>query len=111
ISDSYFVNAVSRSHYGMLLESGIEIYLYRKGFVHAKTMVCDGELAVVGSANLDSRSFELNFEVNALVYDKELAVKLQEVFFEDLKDSEKLDKESWQRRSLFQRVGGKALRL
>ena len=62
VSDSVIVNAAAKSFYAEILDAGVEIYLYKKGFVHAKTVVADGELAIVGSANLDQRSFELNFE-------------------------------------------------
>jgi len=96
--DSKLVNAASKSHYNSLLQAGVEIYVYQKGFVHAKTMVTDGKLSVVGTANMDYRSFELNFEVNAIVYEKEFAEKMRTVFFNDLKESEKLDAEKWRKR-------------
>lgn len=68
ISDSKMVNAAASAYYTELLQYGAEIYLYNKGFVHAKTMVIDDDLAIIGSANMDYRSFDLNFEVNVLVY-------------------------------------------
>ena len=58
-----------------------------KGFVHAKTMITDKKLSIVGTANMDIRSFDLNFEVNALIYDDDFAAEMREVFFEDLKHS------------------------
>src|SRR5690606_2031226 len=69
VSDSVLVNAAAKSYYSELLKAGVEIYLYDKGFVHSKTMVTDGKIAMVGTANMDYRSFDLNFEVNAIVYD------------------------------------------
>ncbi len=95
ISDSKIVNAASKSYYNKLLEAGVEIYLYQKGFVHAKTMVTDSMLTLLGTANMDYRSFELNFEVNALIYDKEVAEQMRNTFFEDLKDAEKIDRDAW----------------
>ena len=95
VSDSRIVNAAAKSYYNKLLEAGVEIYLYQKGFVHAKTMVTDSLLTLLGTANMDYRSFELNFEVNALVYDKEIAEEMRSTFFEDLKDAEKIDKDVW----------------
>lgn len=95
ISDSRIVNAAAKSYYNKLLEAGVEIYLYQKGFVHAKTMVTDSMLTLLGTANMDYRSFELNFEVNALIYDKEIAEEMRTTFFEDLKDAEKIDKDTW----------------
>ena len=75
-SDSALVNAAAKSYYSEILDAGVEIYLYQKGFVHAKTMVADGQLAIVGTANMDHRSFELNFEVNAMIYDNEIALAI-----------------------------------
>src|SRR5690606_6760119 len=68
ISDSRLVNAAAWSNYGDLLGAGVEIFLYQKGFVHSKTMVVDQTIAMVGTANMDFRSFDLNFEVNAILY-------------------------------------------
>jgi cardiolipin synthase len=63
-----------------LLNAGVEIYLYRKGFVHAKTMIADTKIAIVRTANMNYRSFDLNFEVNAIVYDEEISNELRNVF-------------------------------
>lgn len=95
ISDSKMVDAAARAYYTEILEHGAEIYLYNKGFVHAKTMVVDASLAVVGSANMDYRSFDLNFEVNAMLYSKTIANQLLEAFAEDLKNSSKIDPTAW----------------
>jgi cardiolipin synthase len=94
-ADSRIVNAASKSNYIDLLNAGVEIYLYQKGFVHAKTLVTDGKLTVAGTANMDHRSFELNFEVNAIIYDVPLAKQMRTVFFEDLQYAQKIDKETW----------------
>lgn len=98
ISDSYLVNAAAKSYYTDLLKAGVKIYLYQKGFVHAKTLVIDRELAMVGTANLDYRSFDLNFEVNAVVYDQELAKELATHFEEDLKDAKQIEINAWLQR-------------
>ena len=66
-----------------------------------KLFVIDGEVASVGTANLDARSFDLNFEVNALVYNKTVASDLQRIFYNDLKDARLLQLEQWQKRSEF----------
>lgn len=94
-SDSILVNFAARSYYGRLLKSGAEIYRYNKGFVHAKTIVVDKQLAMVGTANMDIRSFDLNFEVNAVVYDKELAEELANEFYNDLQYATKIDAIKW----------------
>lgn len=99
-SDSKLVNFAARSNYKMLLHAGVEIYTYYKGFVHAKTLVADKQLAMVGTANMDIRSFDLNFEVNALIYDQDTAEELTSVFYEDLKHATKIDPEEWKNRSM-----------
>ncbi len=83
-SDNWVVNAAAQSFYYELLQDEIEFYKYTKGFIHAKTMVVDGFLSVMGTANFDERSFELNFEVNALIYDKGFASQLRTSFVRDL---------------------------
>lgn len=99
VSDSNLVNAAARSYYNDLLEAGVEIYVYQKGFVHAKTLVVDDQLAVVGTANMDYRSFDLNFEVNAIVYNEETATELSAAFYQDLKGADKIDPKEWLNRS------------
>lgn len=110
ISDSAFVNAAARSYYGDLLRAGVEIYQYSRGFIHAKTLVADGKIAIVGTANMDFRSFDLNFEVNAIVYDSETASELRRVF-EDLKTAEKIDAGIWDNRPWYKQLLEKVARL
>ncbi|HLW18693.1 MAG TPA: cardiolipin synthase [Cyclobacteriaceae bacterium] len=110
-SDSRLVNAAAKSYYDELLEAGVEIYLYTKGFVHAKTLVTDRKIAIVGTANMDYRSFDLNFEVNAMVYCRETAGELRDVFYEDIKDADKIDPLAWQSRSKYRQLLEKIARL
>ena len=110
-SDSWLVNAAAHSYYDDLLNAGVEIYLYRKGFVHAKTMIADTKIAIVGTANMDYRSFDLNFEVNAIVYDEEISNELRNVFFDDIKEAEKIDLGFWTKRSRYKRLLEKSARL
>ena len=110
-SDSLLVNAAARSYYGDLLKRGVEIYQYSKGFVHAKTMVTDGKIAMVGTANMDSRSFDLNFEVNAIVYDSGIAGELREIFYEDIKNAEKIDEKAWRNRPIYKQFFEKTAKL
>ena len=110
-ADSKIVNAASKSNYNDLLTAGVEIYLYNKGFVHAKTMVTDGMLTMVGTANMDNRSFLLNFEVNALIYDNKIAGQMRKQFFEDLEDAKKINKEAWLSRPGYQQLPEKLARL
>ncbi len=81
-SDSLIVTAAARSYFDELLRAGIHVYEYPK-MVHAKTMVVDGKIAIVGSANLDNRSFRLNFEVSALFYDESALAELSRLFVAD----------------------------
>ena len=111
ICDSRLVNAASKSYYEDLLCAGVEIYRYQKGFVHAKTLVADGNLSIIGTANMDYRSFELNFEVNVLIYDREFSGKLRDVFFKDLEESEKIDKDSWCKRTAYEQLPERVARL
>lgn len=83
-----------------LLEAGVEIYFYHKGFIHAKVITVDGIVSSIGSANMDQRSFSLNFEVNAFIYDQKTALRLKQEFLEDLQHAKKLNLEEFQKRSL-----------
>lgn len=76
-NDSAIVAGASRSYYADLIEAGVRVYEYRPGLLHAKTMVADGEVALIGSANLDRRSFELNFENNILFADAAFAAEIR----------------------------------
>ncbi len=111
VSDSRMVNAAASAYYTELLQVGAKIYKYNKGFVHAKTMVVDDDLAIVGSANMDYRSFDLNFEVNAMIYSKNIAVQLTEAFENDLKDSELMDAQAWLDRPKYIHLWEKMVRL
>ncbi len=71
-NDSWMVGAASRSYYAELLAAGVKIYEYKPGLLHAKTLTMDGEILLIGSANMDRRSFELNYENNILLYDPAL---------------------------------------
>lgn len=76
-NDSRIVGAASRSYYDELLDAGVSLYEFRPGLLHAKTMVADGQIGLIGSANLDRRSFELNFENNVLFADEDLARQIR----------------------------------
>ena len=111
VADSRLVNAASKSYYEDLLCAGVEIYMYQKGFVHAKTLVADGILSIIGTANMDLRSFELNFEVNVMLYDRKFSQQLRDVFFKDLKDAERIDKDAWCQRPAYKQLPERIARL
>lgn len=109
--DSAIVNLASQAYFEDLLKAGVKIYLYKKGFVHAKTFVTDRKLASVGTANLDLRSFDLNFEVSAIIYDTDKAAELTEIFYSDIKDAEELSYISWSNRPKYKKIAERLIRL
>lgn len=111
ISDSKLVDAAARSFYGDMLRAGVEVYLYQKGFVHAKTVVTDRKVAIVGTANMDYRSFDLNFEVSAVVYDNQIAGELADIFYQDIQSAEKIDPVQWSLRPAWKKMPEKIARL
>jgi cardiolipin synthase len=111
VSDSRVVNAAARSYFYDMLSSKVKIYLYNKGFVHAKTMIVDDMVSIVGTANMDVRSFDLNFEINAVVYSKEINRRLTEAFMDDLACSEEVTLEEWLQRGTLQRFIDASARL
>lgn len=100
IGDSWAARYASRSYFEELIESGIHIYWYCKGMFHAKTMMVDGKFSTIGTCNMDYRSFDINFEINALIFDEETTMNLSDKFDEDLHDCQKIDAEEWSERSL-----------
>ena len=101
--DHNLVRQASRSEFGRLLESGVQIYEYRPALLHAKTMVVDGIWATVGSTNLDHRSFSLNDELNVAIYDVATAQKLELIFAEDLSNSRRILYDDWNHRGMASR--------
>src|SRR2546428_7611668 len=96
--DSQLTYTASRGHYGSLLLGGVQIFEYKASLLHAKTMVVDGVWATIGSTNFDNRSFALNQELNLTVYNRNLAHRLEELFQEDLKYSQRITYEAWRAR-------------
>jgi cardiolipin synthase len=96
--DSVMVNSAAYSYYEELMENKVRIFFYKKGFIHAKTMIVDDDFSSVGTANMDVRSQELNFEVNTLIFDHETNQKLEAVFLEDMKDCTELSLNEWRKR-------------
>jgi Phosphatidylserine/phosphatidylglycerophosphate/cardiolipin synthases and related enzymes len=97
-NDSAFVAAASRSYYSELLDAGVRIHEYIGGLLHAKTLTVDGETTLIGSANMDRRSFELNFENNILFHDLQLtrAVRQrQEDYIAQSKEVRRADVDAW----------------
>lgn len=97
--DHIFVYWATLAYCGELLRSGVRIYIYKNGFLHAKTMTVDSEVATVGSANFDRRSFSLNFETNAFLYDEQVACDMENIFLSDINNSIELTMELFEKRS------------
>ena len=102
--DKRIVFYASRSYFPELLEAGIRIYAYKKGFMHSKIIIVDHELASIGTSNMDMRSFHLNFEVNAFLYRTKSTARLVSDYVQDLKESTEIQLEEFNRRSMKERV-------
>jgi len=102
-SDSWTVKHATNSYLESLFDADIKVYSYTKGFIHAKTMVVDDIFSTIGTSNMDYRSFNINFEVNAFIYDIENSKILKEHFLEDLKDCELVNKDRWENRPKFEK--------
>ncbi|XEO93018.1 cardiolipin synthase [Latilactobacillus sakei] len=85
--DHPFIYRATQYYSQLLHEAGVKIYAYQDGFLHAKTVVMDSHISTIGSANMDIRSFKLNFEANAFIYDPKLARQLEQIYLEDIKNA------------------------
>ncbi len=110
-SDNSLVDNAAYSYLGMLLSAGVKVYLFHGGFLHAKTIVTDDNLSVVGSANLDFRSFEYNFEISAYVYSDTLACDIRNRFIEDMQWCRQLTLREFEARGLYTRLKQSVSRL
>ena len=93
-NDSKFVGPASRSYYAELLTAGVKIYEYVDGLLHTKSLTLDGEVTLIGSANMDRRSFELNYENNILFYDTGLTGTVRERQMEYIAQSNRITSEA-----------------
>jgi cardiolipin synthase A/B len=110
-SDTIISHWGSASYVKEMLKAGVKMYRYTKGFCHSKLLVCDGVLSSIGSANLDYRSLETNFEVNAVFYDEQIATELTNQFMTDLKDSYLVDLKKWHKRPWYQKLFSSVARI
>lgn len=102
--DHPFVYWATYSYIGDLIEIGAKCYTYNNGFLHAKGICVDGEVSCYGTANMDIRSFKLNFEVNAIIYDSETTKQFEEIFIKDLKECQPITPYLYGKRSLIIRI-------
>lgn len=103
-SDSPFSDASTASYLEKTLEAGVRVYRYQTGFLHSKAMVIDDFISIVGSTNLDERSFVQNFEANAFIYDGKTAGQLKELFLKDIQNCEEISLENWSTRNRRQKL-------
>lgn len=104
IPDHLFVHWATYSHISELLPYGVKTFQYKKGFLHSKTIVVDGIICSAGTCNFDIRSFKLNFEVNAFMYDKTISILFKEIFEDDLNYCSELTYEDYLNRSFIIKV-------
>jgi cardiolipin synthase A/B len=102
-SDSFIVQHASFSFIKPLLQRGVKVYLYEKGFIHSKTISIDSSLAFIGTVNMDTRSFFLNFEITSIIYEQALCKACEDSFKRDKQSSRLVTLEDWQNRSAIQR--------
>jgi len=110
-SDAWVVQWAGRSYYPDLLAAGVRLYEYQPNILHAKSVVIDNDLSIVGSANIDVRSFRLNFEASCLARSKPLARRLLDLFSRNLQHSREITHEDVQRRSYLSQLGDAAAHL
>ncbi len=111
IPDKKSAFALAKNHYGPLIEAGVKIYEYTPGFIHAKVFLCDDREAVVGTINMDYRSFYLHFECAAYLYKVPALSQIREDFQQTLEQSQPVTRETVRNRSLLSRTAGCLLRL
>jgi cardiolipin synthase len=102
--DQFMVANAQRSYYESLLAAGVHIHAYREAFLHTKSVSVDGEIAWVGSCNMDMRSFELNEEVIALFYSREIAQRLEGIEAGYMRGSEQVELDAWRRRPFHEQL-------
>lgn len=103
-SDTSLARSSNYSFIGPMVEAGVRVYLYKNGFLHSKAIVIDDFISTVGTANMDFRSYEQNFEVNAFIYDKKTAVSLKKFFLNDLAKCTEVTRQEWAARSKWERL-------
>jgi cardiolipin synthase len=109
--DTLLVGRAAESYYEETMRSGVKIYALENAFLHAKVIVCDDFLTVAGSANMDFRSFEHNFEINTYLYDAELALQMKNIFLLDQENCRQILLRDWKKRSLSKKFRQSIFRL
>ena len=103
-ADLFFMDPANKSYYSECLEAGIRIFERGGRFIHAKTSVSDDYLSIIGSANMDYRSMELSHEINAYIYNSDIATENREIFLQDLKACREIRLEDWKKRPWYRKA-------
>lgn len=104
VSDTRLGKLATMAHVEELLTAGVRVYEYQRGFIHAKSVIIDSQIATVGTANMDMRSFFSNFELNALIYTRSAVEELEAQFMSDLENSVEINDERFRRRTRWERT-------
>lgn len=99
--DHFFIYWVNQYFVGELLDLGVEVYKYTKGFIHSKLIIVDDEVVTTGTANFDYRSFYQNFEINVNIYEKDVALSFKEIFHKDMEFSNRLFRSEYSKRGYY----------
>ncbi len=110
-SDTTFVQIATMAFLKEVLDTKVNVYMFEKGFLHSKLLVIDNTLTITGSANMDIRSFEHNFEFEAFIYNEETCGDAKQIFYRDMEDSTLLTNEEWDNRGRFQKFKESVMRL
>jgi cardiolipin synthase len=109
--DSFLTRYASRSYFDDLLDIGVEIYLFRGGLLHTKSITVDGRMSKFGTANLDMRSLWINYEVSCFVFDGDFAKQLRALQQSYMDDSDRLNPANWASRNFHERLIENTMRL
>ena len=109
-TDVPLIRHAAHGAYAMLLRAGVRVFEYQRATLHAKTVVVDGHAGIVGSSNLDFRSFWLNAECNLLLFDDACGTALEEAFLADCEGSEEITMTAWRKRGFAHRLADRAAR-
>lgn len=110
-SDTTFVHIATMGFLKEVLDAKVSVYMYEAGFLHSKLLIIDDALTLTGSANMDIRSFEHNFEIEAFIYSEDTCRQAKEIFYRDMADSTLLTIEEWDKRGRFQKFKESVMRL
>lgn len=110
-SDTRAVDLASHSYLDDMMKAGVKILFYKPGFLHSKLLIIDDLLTVIGSANMDFRSFEHNFEINAFVYDADFTARMARIFAADAEHCHAVKPGEWFRRPRLRRLGESFMRI